>query len=276
MTTNSYDKMRNKNVQHKMTMKADSELVLIILFFFAGWATSAYANEHQSSIKWHDIFNTAIAAIATFLAAFYGARYAFQLQIEKESSAKTEDEINRINWILVCLVKQINFISDTYAKHFYEYEKIDHRELEIRPTTAKIHFDHFKFELSIASFFCRHNKTQSIIELDISQQRLEIAIQNFNDMNNSILTTLQPAIEKISNNGYFKVTELQNQLGARTYALHKSMVDNAYLSLSYSYHYSMYVFKEVRKLAKEVYKNEIFVDFIPDDKTPVPPELEKS
>lgn len=96
-------------------MKGDTEVVLMIVLFFAGAFLAAFAED----ISLLPFVNTLTAPLATLVAAFFGAKYAFKLQAkqkQEETDRLNVEAGNKVIFQLIRLYKKFSAIRNQFIE----------------------------------------------------------------------------------------------------------------------------------------------------------------
>jgi len=123
--------------------------IIFILGAGAGWILSG---------KYWDIFFTSyVPALATLLAAFYGAKFAFQFQKEKEEENGKEKKILDGNLAIFNLMRMANTLL-VYRKQFIEPFRGKPTAFLEMPPSLELLEDDINFEIENLFFYLMQMK----------------------------------------------------------------------------------------------------------------------
>jgi len=126
--------------------------IIFILGSGAGWILSG---KH-----WNIFFTSYVPALATLLAAFFGAKYAFQFQKDKEEVKNREKNILNGNLAIFNLVRMANTLF-VYRKQFIEPFRSKPTAFLEMPPSLDLLEDDIKFNTDDLFFY--YSQTKSIL-----------------------------------------------------------------------------------------------------------------
>lgn len=182
--------------------------IIFILGSGAGWILSG---------KYWDIFFTSyVPALATLVAAFYGAKFAFQFQREKEEEKNKEKQILDGNLAIFNLMRMANTLF-VYRKQFIEpYRGKPTAFLEMPPSLELLEND-INFNVENLFFLLNSNEINFIGELVVEESRFRKALDAINDRSKVHRFEVQPTLEKagIVQGGNYTFQQIEGVLGER-------------------------------------------------------------
>jgi len=188
--------------------------IIFILGAGAGWILSG---------KYWDIFFTSyVPALATLLAAFYGAKFAFQFQKEKEEENGKEKKILDGNLAIFNLMRMANTLL-VYRKQFIEPFRGKPTAFLEMPPSLELLEDDINFEIENLFFLLNADEINFIGELVVEKSRFQKALDAINDRSKIHRFEIQPVLEKsdLVQGGNYTLTEIENILGER---LHQTII----------------------------------------------------
>lgn len=201
-------------------MKGDTEVVLMILLFFTGAVFASYAKE----ISLLPFLNTFIMSLTTLLAAYFGAKFAFDFQINKEEQYQINKNRVSGNLAIFKLIAMINSLL-SYQRQVIEPVRTKPTAfIEMSPTLPQVK-DHISIDIDSLSFLFDAEDPNLIGELSIEEARYEAAIAAINDRSTFHRNEVQPTLDEagMKSGGYYSHENLQNALGERIFnTLHQS------------------------------------------------------
>ena len=203
-------------------MKGDTEVILMIIFFFCGAVFAVYAEE----LSILPFVNTIIAPLATLLAAFFGAKFAFQLQTEKQEKDRIYDEVKYGNKAIFEIIRTYNkFVS--IRNQFIDPQRNNPlRHYFILPITGvDAHVTNIDFD-SLA--FLINTKDPDILnKLSAFQQEANSTIEVINQRSKMHFDVIQHAVEIAEKTHGSRLSEQQidAEVGNRYKTVIKSSTD---------------------------------------------------
>jgi len=231
-------------------MKGDTEVILMILFFFSGAVFAVYAEE----ISILPFFDTLTAPLATLLAAFFGAKYAFKLQAKQK-----QEEIDRINVeagnkVIFQLIRLYNKFGSFRNQFIEQYRHDPGRRYFILPV-AGLEGSDIRINYDSLSFIFNSGKLNILDELSSFEQEITSAIEVISRRSEHHYKIIQPAIEEIEKTHGEKVTleQIDSKLGKRETQIATISTDNMIMCVDGVMSYGALITK-LSDLLKELYK----------------------
>lgn len=184
--------------------------IVFILGTGAGWVVSGK--------YWNIFFTSYVPALATLLAAFYGAKYAFQFQREKEKEGNKSKNIVNGNMAIFNLMRMANTLY-VYRKQFIEpYRGKDSDFLEIPPSLELLE-DEINFNIENLFFLLESDSINFLGELMAEKSRFQSALDAINDRSRVHRFEVQPALDNAGfiESGSYTLEQIKTMLGQRLF-----------------------------------------------------------
>ena len=138
------------------------------------------------------VLRIAIPAVATLLAAFFGAYFAYRLQDKAKMRAERKSNISAANQALFMVFQQVNSLK------LYQVDMIDpvrNHPAKFIAMQAVLHEKHedIQFDFSSLGFLLNTKHKQIVLDLFIEQQRFREAIKAINYRSALHIQQAQPA-----------------------------------------------------------------------------------
>jgi hypothetical protein len=172
------------------------------------------------------VLHEAVPMIATLLAAFFGAWFAYRLQDKAKVRKERTSNITAANLALFTVFQQINTLKvyqmdviDPVRKHpkiFIAMQPILNEQLE-----------NLQFDFSSIGFLLSTKHKQIALDLFIEQQRFREAIKAINFRSTLHIQQVQPTLERagIQEGADYNTEELAKVLGPRLYKTLQGVTD---------------------------------------------------
>ena len=167
-----------------------------------------------------DVFLTSyIPALATLVAAFYGAKYAFQFQRAKEIEVSKKRNVVNGNSTIFSMMRMASNLKN-YQKQIVEpvRSKLQTRFLEMPPTLDLVKED---INLNIESlYFLLETDDRNLLgELTAEEGRYRSALDAINERSRLHRQEIQPLLERagVVQGGNYSFAQIENVLGNRLY-----------------------------------------------------------
>jgi hypothetical protein len=210
-----------------------------------------------------DVFLTSyVPALATLVAAFYGARYAFQFQKDKEKEDERKRNVVNGNSVIFNMMRMITTLRNVQKQIIEPARNRPARFLQMLPT---LHLNDNDIKLNIESlYFLLETDERNILgEVVIEEARYRGALQSINERSRIHREEVQPLLERagIVEGGEYSLEQIENALGNRQYKIIQlateemiNAVDETVVSLKA-------VADKLRASLKKVYPDEIIIGF---------------
>lgn len=201
-----------------------------------------------------DIATSALALVGTF----FGATFAFRLNIKREQNEVHRKRKESINRCLFVLIRQENAIKQMHQ----EYEKIPN--LEIRafnlPAFKPPSYEDLTQNFSDLEFILHEYDPNILFKLSIEQERFFQAMTSVNLRNDFYANEVQKALSESITNGQIVTSELLlDKLGQRVFHSAINYVTTASEMLSMFIETNIEMQSEIKLLGKTLYPNSKFI-----------------
>jgi hypothetical protein len=181
---------------------------IFILGSGAGWILSG---KH-----WEIFYTSYVPALATLIAAFYGAKYAFQFQNKKEDAKNRENNLLNGNLAIYNLMRMANTLF-VYRKQFIEPVREKSTAFLEMPPSLELLEDDIKFSMDNLFFLLQSDEINFIGELAVEKSRFQRALDAINERSRIHRLEVQPALEKagVVQGGDYTFQQIESILGDR-------------------------------------------------------------
>jgi len=201
-------------------MKINSSSITIGIFFIlgagAGWIAEGKHVDY--------LFSHYIPAVVTLLAAYYGAKFAFDFQRGKEKQEEANRQIISGNLAVFKIVTMINSLL-TYQRQIIDpIRGKDTAFLEMSPTLPQ-EKENVHIDINTLAFLLGTDEQNLVGELSVEQARYEAAIAAINERSKVHRYEVQPVLDAagiVNGRNYFH-EDIQRVLGERLFhTLHQA------------------------------------------------------
>lgn len=156
------------------------------------------------------------ASVATLAAAYFGAKYAFSLQNEKEKRTSDATDVKAANSAIFELARTYNKFLAIKKQFIDEHRGKAERHLMIMPI-AGMSLDPPKFNYDAISFLFRSSDPNLLGTLSLVEQEIASALDLIKQRSAMHVDVLQPTVERLSQRVGDKVTtrQIEDELGQR-------------------------------------------------------------
>ncbi|HBR20983.1 MAG TPA: hypothetical protein DD713_00195 [Nitrospiraceae bacterium] len=210
-----------------------------------------------------DVFLTSyVPALATLVAAFYGARYAFQFQKDKEKEDIKKRNVVNGNSVIFNMMRMTTTLRNIQRQIIDPARDRLARFLQMRPTLHLID-DEIKLNIDSLYFLLETDERNILGKLVTEEARYRAALNAINERSRLHRDEIQPLLERarIVEGGDYSLAEIEKALGNRLYitiqqATEQAInhVDNTVVSLTQ-------VADKLRNSLKKTYPDEIIIGF---------------
>ncbi len=194
-------------------MKGDTEVVLMIVFFFSGAGLMALA----SNVSATPYIEAVLAAAATLSAAFFGAKYAFTLQARSEEQQAVKEQVEAGNGAIFELIRTYNQFLNIQTQFINEQRKSAGRHLFMLPMAGELHVMRLRFDE--LAFLFDSEDANLLGRLSLYQQEVANTIDVIRQRSQLHVEVVQPTVEQlerqIGEGERFSVDQLEKLLGPR-------------------------------------------------------------
>lgn len=187
------------------------------------------------------LFTTYVPALATLFAAYYGAKYAFDLQHKKQEDDVKKTNLANGNIAMFTLLSMVNSLLN-YQRQIIDPNRTNPKAfLEMSPTLSFLRED-LSFKIKDLYFLIEINNPNLNLlgELMLEEARYKAAMDAINERSRLHVHEIQPLLERcgIIEGGTYTFKEIEKVLGNRFHTtLHQQLaqiidhVDSAIISM---------------------------------------------
>ena len=228
--------------------------VPFILGVGAGWVVQG---------RHWDVFLTSyVPALATLLAAFYGAKYAFKFQKDKEKKDTKRRNVVNGNTAIFNMMRMTSTLRNVQRQIIDPGRDRPVRFLQMQPTLHLIN-DDIKLNIETLYFLLETDDRNLLGELVTEEARYQSALDAINERSRLHREEVQPLLERagIVEGGDYSLAQIEKALGNRLYITMQQAteqaidhVDNTVVSLKQ-------VADKLRTSLKKEFPNEKIIGF---------------
>ncbi|CAG0985174.1 hypothetical protein ARNL5_02801 [Anaerolineae bacterium] len=185
------------------------------------------------------LFTAYVPALATLFAAYYGAKYAFDLQHKKQEDDVKKTNLANGNIAMFTLLSMVNSLLNYQGQIIDPIRTNPKAFLEMSPTLSFLRED-LSFKIKDLYFLIEKNDPNLLGELMLEEARYKAAMDAINERSRLHIHEIQPLLERcgIIEGGTYTFEEIEKVLGNRFYTtLHQQLaqiidhVDSALISM---------------------------------------------
>lgn len=228
--------------------------IIFILGSGAGWILSG---KH-----WNIFFTSYVPALATLLAAFYGAKFAFQFQKEKEEKKNKEKHILDGNLAIYTLLRMFNTLL-VYQKQFIEPHRGKPTAFLEMPPSLELLEDDINFNAENLFFLLNSDEINFIGKLVVEKSRFQKALDAINERSKVHRFEIQPRLEKsgIVQGGNYTFKGIEEILGERLNHTIIQATEQVIASVDETIHSLNNAGKELSEILKKIFPGERIISF---------------
>lgn len=242
-------------------MKVNRTITLgatFILGFAAGWLVEG---KH-----WDEFLTSYIPSLATLVAAFYGAKYAFQFQKDKElEDSKNRNVVNGNNSIFA-LSRMAGKLAGFQKQIIEPIRNSPVSFLEMRATN---HLEKDDIQLNIEKlYFLLETEDRNLLgEIMVEEDRYRNAIDAINLRSQLHLHEVQPLFERAGfvQGGQYSFEQIEGMLGPRLYATISQATDDVIHHVDATVESIKSVSNKLTASLKKQYPDETIIGFVIPD-----------
>jgi hypothetical protein len=192
--------------------------IAFILGVGAGWiVTGSY---------WDVLFTSYLPALATLLAAFYGAKYAFEFQRRKEAEDKKKKDLVSANIAIYTLMRMANALLVFRKQVIDPFRGRPTAFLEIPAVLHPVGED-IKINSESLYFLLETKELNLLAEILIEEERYKTAIRCINERSDLHRNEIQPLLERagLKEKGFLSMTQIEEILGSRLFVTLNTSTD---------------------------------------------------
>lgn len=164
------------------------------------------------------LFTAYVPALATLFAAYYGARYAFDLQQKKQEDDVKKTNLANGNIAIFTLLSMINSLL-SYQKQIIDPIRNNPKAfLEMQPTLSFLRED-LSFRIKNLYFLVEKNDPNLLGQLMLEEARYRAAMDAINERSKLHIHEIQPLLERcgVIEGGTYTFEGIEKVLGNRFY-----------------------------------------------------------
>jgi len=166
-----------------------------------------------------DILSTSyVPALTTLVAAFYGAKYAFDFQRTKESEDQKKKDLIAANITIFNLMRMANSLLVFKKQVIDPFRGKPTAFLEMPPVLHTVGED-IKINPESLYFLLQTKERNLLGEIIIEERRYHAAIESINERSNLHRNEIQPLLETsgIMQGGFYSIEQIEKALGERMF-----------------------------------------------------------
>lgn len=227
--------------------------VTAVLIFFVGIFVGSLIEANLVTFSFKDY----TPAIATLFAAFFGASYAFKLNLEKEERAARKKNIVAGNLVVFNLTRMLNILLD-YQKQIVE--PIREKELafiEMKPTLHLVE-DDINLDLDSVAFLFDSEDANLLGVLSVEKSKFKRTIDSINLRSQFHIYKLQPILERddVKEGENHPLSQFEQTLGPQLYATMQSSTKQIIENVDSTISSMQKTSKDLTAMLKKIYPNE--------------------
>lgn len=184
--------------------------ITFILGVGAGWIAKGS--------HWDILFTSYVPALATLIAAFYGAKYAFDFQRKKEREDQKKKDLVAANTTIFNLMRMANSLLVFRKQVIDPFRGKPTAFLEIPPVLHTIGED-IKINPESLYFLLQTKERNLLGEILIEERRYHTAIESISERSNLHRNEIQPLLEQssIMQGEFYSIEQIEKALGERMF-----------------------------------------------------------
>ncbi len=216
-----------------------SKCVIIAVFTFIFGATIGWIAQGRFLSILFTSYVPALAALATILAAYFGAKYAFDCQNNKETENTKRKNILNGNVVIFNISRMINYLLG-FQKQVIDTVRTKPNAFLIMPPTILISKEDISVDLSSIYYILDTEDINLLGELSTELSKYIKTLDVINERSRIHIREVQPILKKagIVHDGDYSLEQIKAVLGDRLYVTMQGgtkqvieYVDNTLLSL---------------------------------------------
>jgi len=207
-------------------------------------------------------FGDIVNPVATLIAAFAGAWFAFIYQNQQKVAEELRQNISAGNRALVTLFQQANSLKLYQTDIIGPHRNSPGRHIQIRPTLP-FHEDSLKFEIKSLDFLLLPKSAQVVLDLILEEARYSEAIKTINARSKHHISIIQPKLESAGFVEGMEYTDkaLKNVLGELDYLHLKRLTDAVVMHVDRTVDSLVSMKDRLRTALTEKYPKAKFINF---------------
>lgn len=208
------------------------------------------------------ILNTGVAAVATLVAAFAGAWWAFRLADNHAKRKTVEDQVAAANRALFVLIRQFNSLANLKQKLLDPVRNDLDRHLKMR-ASFPLDYSHWRVHFDSLSYLLETECRNVLFDLMVVEERFHAAIQTLNERSALHLHVVQPRFDAagIMSDRDYPLTDLEHVLGPRITALIRQGTDETFSHIDNTCESMAKIGELLPTMLKTIFPNNRFISF---------------
>jgi hypothetical protein len=204
----------------------------------------------------------AVPAVATLLAAFFGAWFAFRLQDKAKVREARASNISAANRALFTIFQQVNSLKVFQMDMIDPVRNHPGKFIAMQPFLNEQH-ENLQFDFPSLGFLLSTKHKQIVLDLFIEQQRFRVAINAINYRSELHIHQVQPILERagIQEGVDYTTEQLAKVLGPRLYKTLQRSTDQVVYHVDRTIGSLDNVKEKMIKAFKELYSEGDFLNF---------------
>ena len=167
---------------------------------------------------------TIAGAVATLVAAFAGAFFAYKFNADRENKRKSEIDLASANKAIFTLIRIYNYIAGFNKQFLKPYVNNPAAYVAIQPSLGNSNPD-WKLDYDSISFLISENKSEILTELTELEELFIIFTETVRTRNHIHLNVVQPAMESagIANGASVSLGDIDRVIGGRNSGIMKGL-----------------------------------------------------
>lgn len=195
-------------------MKGDHEVIAAVVIFFIGVVFGSLLEGKLIGI----LFKDYVPALATLLAAFIGASYAFRLQSKKEERGERRKNIIAGNIAVFNILRMLNTLLSYKTQVIDPVRGKKTAFIEMQPTLHLLEPD-VELDLASLAFLLESDDPNILGEISVEYSRFQKALDAINQRSHLHMQQVQPILEKrgFVEGADYTFKQIEHALGNRLY-----------------------------------------------------------
>ena len=199
-----------------------------------------------------------LPALATLLAAFSGAKYAFKLQINKEKEDTKKRNVVNGNIAIFNISRMINTLWNVQNKIIDPVRNHQYRFIQMKPT---LHLGNEDIQINIEKlYFLLETDDRNLLgELAIEEERYHSALDTINERSQFHIKEIQPSLERARIDKDCTIDQIETALSERQLITIKQITEDAIDTVDKTLKSLERVADKLRASLKKEYPNKIII-----------------
>jgi hypothetical protein len=228
--------------------------VSFILGVGAGWIVQG---------RHWDVFLTSyVPVLATLVAAFLGAKYAFQFQKDKEKEESQKRNVINGNSVIFNIMRMTTTLKNIQKQIIDPARDLPLRFIQMQPNLVSI-TDEIKLNIETLYFLLETEERNILSELVTEEARYWSAIHALSERSRIHLNEVQPLLERagIVEGGEYSIGQIEQALGNRLFVTIQRSTEDAIKHVDKTVQSLKGVADKLRASLKNIYPDETVIGF---------------